>query len=120
MPIVCRRGTHSYVCILSIRAGERGGRESGRQFACLRFIPRIKAEPFFAAEIHILAASTGPLAHHAMMHLVHVVAVVVQPDALSQTFGSRLRAWGKRRRSCQWRKRDSNSQSQAPTQRYPD
>jgi hypothetical protein len=110
-----------YVCDFQSAPGERGGRESGRQFTCLRFIPRIKAEPFFAAEIHILAASAGPLAHHAMMHMVHVVAVVVQPDILGQTFGTRLRAWGReRRRFCQWRKRDSNSQSQAPTQRYPD
>jgi hypothetical protein len=38
--------------------------------------------PLLAAEIHILAASAGALAHRAMMHMTHVVAVVMQPDTL--------------------------------------
>jgi hypothetical protein len=82
---------------------------------CLRFISRIKAVALFAAEIHILAASAGALAHRAMMHMthmMHVVAVVMQPDTLGQTFRSRLRAWDQERRGFrQWRKRDGNSES---------
>jgi hypothetical protein len=99
----------------SIRASEKGGREPGRRLRCLRFIPRIKAVPLFATEIHILAASAGALAHRAMMHMthmMHVMAVVMQPDTLGQTFRSRLRPWDKeRRRFRQRRKRDGNSQS---------
>jgi hypothetical protein len=71
--------------------------------------------PLFAAEIHILAASAGALAHRAMMHMthvMHVVAVMMQPDTLGHIFRSRLRAWDKeRRRFRQWRKRDGNSES---------
>ena len=47
-----------------------------------------------------------------MMHVVRVVAVVVQPDTLGQTFRSQLRAWDQERRGFrQWRKRDGNSES---------
>jgi hypothetical protein len=97
---------------------QEGGREPGRQLCQLSFIPRIHAMTCLAAEVHILTATAGALAHHAMMpaHMVHM-ALVMQLDHLGQIFRSELRAWniecsGLR----QWRNPDGNSNNQAASQ----